>query len=185
MKKFFALIISCGLLAACTGAPVAEPTSAADATPGFQKQIDYIPAALGAFSWTITTNQPKAQEYFTQGMQLRWAFNIDDSIRSMTAARRIDPECAMCYWGEAFALGPFLNGGMSDEKILAVNVEKVSQGLTHKVDGRKTELILSIDDGDVFLGIRETTSQGGVVKSVGTTSIRLTEEDRQVLREAI
>lgn len=116
MKQFFALIISCGLLAACTGTPVAEPTSAADATPGFQKPIEYIPAALGAFSWTITTNQPKAQEYFTQGMQLRWAFNIDDSIRSMTEARRIDPECAMCYWGEAFALGSFLNGGMSDEK---------------------------------------------------------------------
>ncbi len=117
MKAFLSLIITCSLMVACTATPVSESTSAVtDAIPGFQKPIDYIPEALGAFSWTISTDESRAQEYFTQGMQLRWAYNIDDAIRSMTEARRIDPQCAMCYWGEAFALGSFLNGGMSEEK---------------------------------------------------------------------
>ena len=57
-----------------------------------------------------------AQAYFKQGMQLRWAYNVNEAARSMAEARRIDPECAMCYWGEAFALGSFLNGVMSERK---------------------------------------------------------------------
>ena len=49
-------------------------------------------------------------------MQLRWAYNMDEAARSMATARNLDPTCAMCFWGEAFALGSFLNGGMTAEK---------------------------------------------------------------------
>ena len=48
-------------------------------------------------------------------MQLRWAYNVNEAARSMATARRLDPKCAMCWWGEAFALGSFLNGGMTKE----------------------------------------------------------------------
>ncbi len=82
----------------------------------FQDPIDYIPEALGTFRWTISTDNEMAQNYFNQGMQLRWAYNVNEAARSMAEARRLDPECAMCWWGEAFALGSFLNGGMSAEK---------------------------------------------------------------------
>lgn len=79
----------------------------------FTRPIDYLPDALGSYRWDITTSSEQAQAYFNQGMQLRWAYNVNESARSMAEARRLDPECAMCYWGEAFALGSFLNGGMS------------------------------------------------------------------------
>jgi len=82
----------------------------------FQKPIDYLADALGTYSWEITTDSEQAQNYFKQGMQLRWAYNINEAARSMAEARRLDPECAMCYWGEAFALGSFLNGGMNELK---------------------------------------------------------------------
>ncbi len=82
----------------------------------FHEPIDYIPGALGNYSWKITTDSAAAQNYFTQGMQLRWAYNVNEAARSMAEARRIDDACAMCYWGEAFALGSFLNGGMTDAK---------------------------------------------------------------------
>ena len=88
----------------------------ADDAPGFHEPIDLIPQALGRYTWTITTDNPRAQAFFNQGMQLRWAYNVDEAARSMAQARRIDPQCAMCFWGEAFALGSFLNGGMSAEK---------------------------------------------------------------------
>jgi hypothetical protein len=79
----------------------------------FQAPIDYLADALGSYQWKITTDSPQAQAYFNQGMQLRWAYNVNEAARSMAEARRLDPECAMCYWGEAFGLGSFLNGGMS------------------------------------------------------------------------
>ena len=82
-------------------------------TDAFQKPIDYLAEALGSYAWDITTDSEEAQNYFNQGMQLRWAYNMNESARSMAEARRLDPDCAMCYWGEAFGLGSFLNGGMN------------------------------------------------------------------------
>ena len=78
--------------------------------------IDLIPEALGAYTWPISTRNSGAQAYFDQGMQLRYAFNVDEAVRSMVEAQRLDPDCAMCYWGEAFALGSYLNGAMTQEK---------------------------------------------------------------------
>lgn len=93
-----------------------QTTTAASELPAFQQPIDYIPSALGPYDWKISTDNEKAQQYFGQGMQLRYAYNVDEAARSMAEARRLDPDCAMCYWGEAFALGSFLNGVMSAEK---------------------------------------------------------------------
>ncbi len=78
--------------------------------------IELIPQALGEMHWPVTTTSEEAQALFDQGMQLRWAYNVNEAARSMATARRIDPECAMCWWGEAFALGSFLNGAMTKEK---------------------------------------------------------------------
>jgi tetratricopeptide (TPR) repeat protein len=120
MKEIFAI---CGVsicLVACTSTRVESARQAVedwdDVTPVFQQPIDYIPSALGPYDWKISTDSVEAQQYFKQGMQLRYAYNMDESARSMAEARRLDPECAMCYWGEAFALGSFLNGVMSTEK---------------------------------------------------------------------
>ena len=117
MKRLLAATFAavCVMGCATTQNSTTSAPGSADTTR-FNKPIDLIPQALGAYSWKITTRSSKAQEYFTQGMQLRYAYNVDAAARSMAAARRIDPDCAMCYWGEAFALGSFLNGGMTDEK---------------------------------------------------------------------
>jgi len=39
-------------------------------------------------------------------MVLAFGFNHAESIRSFRAAQRLDPDCAMCFWGEALATGP-------------------------------------------------------------------------------
>ena len=77
--------------------------------------IELIPQALGPSNWPISTDNADAQALYDQGMQLRWAYNMKEGARSMATARRADPDCAMCYWGEAFLLGSFLNGGMTSE----------------------------------------------------------------------
>ena len=116
MKNIIVLALAYNFLVACSGAPVTANETTPMADPAFQKSIDYIPEALGDYEWMITTKNVQAQQYFTQGMQLRYAYNVNEAARSMAEARRLDPACAMCYWGEAFALGSFLNGGMSAEK---------------------------------------------------------------------
>jgi tetratricopeptide (TPR) repeat protein len=64
---------------------------------------------LGDHAWSITTDVPEAQAYFDQGLRLYYAFNHQEAVRSFREAQRLDPECAMCWWGEALAWGPNIN----------------------------------------------------------------------------
>src|SRR5688572_3425851 len=64
---------------------------------------------MGDYSRTITTSEPGAQRYFNQGMVLSFGFNHAEAIRSFRAAQKLDPTCAMCFWGEALATGPNIN----------------------------------------------------------------------------
>ena len=84
--------------------------------PAAGQANDSVPirSTLGSFSWRVTTGVPEAQAYFDQGMRLMYAFARDDARRSFAEARRRDPRCAMCWWGEAWAMGPYLNGAMDD-----------------------------------------------------------------------
>ena len=90
------------------------------ATPGMAIQL--LPQALGTYEWKVSTDNAEAQAFFNQGMQLRWAYNMPESVASMVRARELDPTCAMCFWGEAFSRGSFLNGGMSAEQAAAARV---------------------------------------------------------------
>ncbi|HEX5005043.1 MAG TPA: hypothetical protein VFV65_06990 [Gemmatimonadales bacterium] len=75
---------------------------------------DTVPlyANLGTLEVPVTTSGAGAQAYFDQGMRLTYAFNHAEAIRSFEAALAIDPNCAMCWWGIAFALGPNINAPM-------------------------------------------------------------------------
>ena len=64
---------------------------------------------MGEYSRTITTADPGAQRYFNQGMVLGFGFNHAEAIRSFRAAQKLDPSCAMCFWGEALVTGPNIN----------------------------------------------------------------------------
>ena len=70
---------------------------------------------LGSLHHTITTSSPEAQRYFDQGLTLSYAFNHAEAIRSFRQATAIDPACAMCYWGVAFALGPNINAPIGED----------------------------------------------------------------------
>jgi tetratricopeptide (TPR) repeat protein len=63
----------------------------------------------------VTTSSDLAQRYFDQAMVLTFGFNHEAAIRSFAEAVRLDPECAMCQWGIALALGPNVNAPMGPE----------------------------------------------------------------------
>jgi len=69
---------------------------------------------LGDHHYAITTAVPEAQAYFDQGLRLYYAFNHSEGIRAFREAQRLDPDCAMCWWGEALAWGPNINLPMDE-----------------------------------------------------------------------
>ena len=76
--------------------------------------VPLLEAVTGDYTRTIDTDAPLAQAYFDQGMQMVYAFTLPVAIRSFEEAQRQDPDCAVCFWGEAKARGPFLNGRLTN-----------------------------------------------------------------------
>ena len=67
---------------------------------------------LGPFHREISSKSKEAQAFFDQGFQMEYAFARLDAIRSFREAWKRDPDCAICYWGEGWAWGSYLNGPM-------------------------------------------------------------------------
>jgi predicted Zn-dependent protease len=67
---------------------------------------------LGSYHRKVTTESDQAQRYFDQGLTLIYAFNHAEAIRSFREAARLDPACAMAWWGVALGYGPNINKPM-------------------------------------------------------------------------
>ena len=70
---------------------------------------------LGTLNYPITSTSELAQKYFNQGLTLAYAFNHAEAARSFFYATKLDPNCAMAFWGYAYVLGPNYNAGMEDD----------------------------------------------------------------------
>jgi tetratricopeptide (TPR) repeat protein len=81
---------------------------------------------LGSYHRTVTTTSEQVQKYFDQGLRFIYAFNHDEAARAFREAVRIDPSCAMAWWGIAYALGPNYNLPM-DPKNNASALEAVQK----------------------------------------------------------
>jgi tetratricopeptide (TPR) repeat protein len=57
----------------------------------------------------VGTRVPEAQRYFDQGLRMAYGFNHEAAGRAFAQAARLDPQCAMCVWGQALVLGPNIN----------------------------------------------------------------------------
>lgn len=79
----------------------------------FDEPIPLYKGILGTFSRPVSTANVEARAYFTQGFALMYGFAKIEAGRSFREAERRDPQCAMCYWGEAWAWGPYVNGRMT------------------------------------------------------------------------
>jgi len=75
-----------------------------------------LTVALGPFERPISSTNPEAQAYFNQGFQMMYAFAKLDATRSFREAWKRDPTCAICYWGEAWSWGSYLNGPMTPQE---------------------------------------------------------------------
>ena len=104
------------LAATRTEVPPGE-IKAATPTPAFADTDPPLWDGLGSLAFKITTASPEAQSFFDQGLRLTYAFNHGEAQRSFRKAQKLDPTCAMCFWGEALVLGPNINLPMQDDAV--------------------------------------------------------------------
>jgi tetratricopeptide (TPR) repeat protein len=106
----------CALLVVASGETVRAQHGTHDG-PGVTTDSVPLYDGLGTLARAITTDVAAAQQYFNQGLRLTYGFGHDEAVRSFREAIRRDPACAMCYWGVAWALGPYLNAGRDSARI--------------------------------------------------------------------
>jgi len=71
--------------------------------------------SLGSHSYRITASA-EAQRWFDQGLRLVYAFNHSEAQKAFREAARLDPACAMCYWGIAITEGSNYNSPTDAER---------------------------------------------------------------------
>jgi len=87
------------------------PTATAYGVTGSPQIFD----GMGPHTRKITTDSPMAQKYFNQGLNWMYSFNHDEAVRSFTKAAEYDPQCAMAWWGVAYAQGPNYNDAIMND----------------------------------------------------------------------
>jgi len=60
---------------------------------------------LGSYGRAITTRSTEAQLWFNRGLVWCYAYHHDESVACFRRVLESDPDCAMAYWGIAYASG--------------------------------------------------------------------------------
>lgn len=95
---------------------------------------------LDVLDFPVTTTNNLVQKYVNQGLVLAYGFNHAEAARSFYYATKLDPNCAMAYWGFAYVLGPNYNAGMEPDNYeraftaiqKAVDISKISASQKEK-----------------------------------------------------
>jgi tetratricopeptide (TPR) repeat protein len=82
----------------------------------YTEPIAIFKTGLGTFTKPISSSNKEAQAFFDQGFQMMYAFAKPEAVRSFRESWKRDPTCAICYWGEAWAWGSYLNAPMNAEE---------------------------------------------------------------------
>jgi len=98
--------------------------------------------SLGRHSYAITTASPHAQRWFDQGIRLVYAFNHHEAQKAFREAARLDPGCAMCFWGVALTEGGNYNHPTDAEREKrALEAVRLAQARALTVSPRERALI--------------------------------------------
>ena len=119
--------------------------SAANSAPAFAETEPPLWAGLGSITYKITTGNERAQAYFDQGLRLAYAFNHAEAQREFRMAQKLDPDCAMCFWGESLVLGPNINLPMQEDAVApAYAAVQKATALAGKASPREQALIAAL-----------------------------------------
>ena len=87
-----------------SGEGVKNPKAACTPVDGTRLLGAY--GSMGGRSRAITTTNSDVQGLFDQGLIHCYGFNQEEGLRNFRAGLKIERDCHMCAWGEAYAMGP-------------------------------------------------------------------------------
>lgn len=112
----------------------------------FAAPIPLMGEILGDFHFPISSDSALAQSFFDQGIQMMYAFAKLESARSFREAQVADPNCAICFWGEAWSWGSYLNGAMTTaDAPRALAALKKALALIDSANEKEADLIRSLE----------------------------------------
>jgi hypothetical protein len=97
---------------ACAAAPDGSKRPEGGAPPALVDGLGY--AGIEADS-----ADARARAWFAQGVRLIYAFDEVEAVRAFQQAQALDPTCALCFFGEAWARGPTINLQPRGEELAA------------------------------------------------------------------
>lgn len=115
-------------------APAAEPlpghSAHGEAFNEGPRQEAHLMEGTGRVNFPVTTAKPLAQRFFNQGIGQLHGFWYFEAERSFRQVAKLDPDCAMAYWGMAMAN---LNNQKRARGFLAKAVERKAKAHPHEL----------------------------------------------------
>lgn len=100
--------------------------------------------SLGNHKINWFTCKAAAHPWLNQGVNLTYSFNHAEAARAFREAARLDPNCAMAFWGQALVLGPNINAPMSpQDEALAQELAQKAKSL--KASPRERDYIAALE----------------------------------------
>lgn len=99
---------------------------------------------LGNYKLNWFSCKAVAQPWLNQGMNLTYAFNHAEASRAFREAARLDPNCAMAFWGQALVLGPNINAPMNPQDEAAAH-ELAQKAKSLKASPRERDYIAALE----------------------------------------
>jgi tetratricopeptide (TPR) repeat protein len=128
----------------------------------------------GHYHYHISTVADSARYYFDQGLSLYYGYHLPESLSSFKEAARRDSGCAMAYWGQALAMGPYYNSTYTYKmppEVLPV-LEKMN-GLAGRATAKEKDLLsvmnrrYSADTADSHRGALNKAYSDGMKALIG------------------
>lgn len=95
----------------------------------------------GSHQWKIETSSDSAQFYFNQGLNLFYSFHMSEAKASFQEAQLHDEKCAMAYWGETMAAGPFINAPLYRFTDSASSIAAIEKAVSFAKNDREKAII--------------------------------------------
>ena len=136
------LMVSC---VAVAGPAAAQTRPVRSVYERYTEPIQVFKNGLGTFTRPMSSSNMEAQAFFDQGFQMMYSFAKPEAVRSFREAWKRDADCAICYWGEAWAWGSYLNAPMTaDEAPHAYAAARKALTLSSRATAKERALIEAI-----------------------------------------
>lgn len=131
----------------------AEPLGGKDETIASPAAVSFdfeAPFALPAnviehFHHPVATTSEDAQTWFDTALAHMANFNHNEAIAAFREAQRLDPDCAMCFWGEGLAFGSNINARFVPARGAAgLTAAKKAAALVSSTSEREAALISAL-----------------------------------------